>query len=92
MLIHLESGNLFYNNFNTQESFYDFLLNQQGENELIIKKKNIVLQFMVLSYYTYYRIIIYAIFYKVLTMKKLISSICSPTKKQNIYVTSLMRI
>ena len=28
MSIHLESGNLFCDNFNTQESFYDFLLNQ----------------------------------------------------------------
>ena len=39
MSIHLESGNLFYDNLNTKESFYDFLLNQQDENKLIIKKK-----------------------------------------------------
>ena len=31
--IHLETGNIFYDNFNTQESFYDFLLNQQNENK-----------------------------------------------------------
>ena len=39
MSIHLERRNLFYDNFNTQESFYDFLLNQQDENKQIIKKK-----------------------------------------------------
>ena len=37
--IHLKTGNIFYDNFNTQESFYDFLLNQQDENKEIIKKK-----------------------------------------------------
>ena len=39
MSIHLESGNLFYDNFNTQENLYDFLLNQQDENRIIIRKK-----------------------------------------------------
>ena len=37
--IHLETGNVFYDNFNTQESFYDFLLNQQDQKKKIIKKK-----------------------------------------------------
>ena len=37
--IHLERGNLFYDNFNNQESFYTFLLNQQDKNKKIIKKK-----------------------------------------------------
>ena len=36
MSIHLESGNLFYN-FNTQKSFYDFLLNQQDEILIMMK-------------------------------------------------------
>ena len=39
MSIHLVTGNLFYDHFNTQESFYDYLLNQQDENKQIIKKK-----------------------------------------------------
>ena len=39
MSIHLESGNLFYDNFNTQENLYDFLLNQQDENKVTIRKK-----------------------------------------------------
>ena len=37
--IHLEPGNIFYNNLNTQESFYDFLLNQQDQNKEVMKKK-----------------------------------------------------
>ena len=37
--IHLESGNLFYDNFNMRENFYDFLLNQQDQNKFIIKKQ-----------------------------------------------------
>ena len=28
MSIYLDTRNLFYDNFNTQESFYDFILNQ----------------------------------------------------------------
>ena len=39
MSIHLESENLFYDNFDTQENFYDFLLNQQDQNKFITKKK-----------------------------------------------------
>ena len=39
MSIHLQSGNLFYDNFNTQENCYDFLLNQQDKKKVIIKKK-----------------------------------------------------
>ena len=39
MSIHLESGNLFYN-FNTQKSFYDFLLNQQDEILTMMKLKS----------------------------------------------------
>ena len=37
--IHLQTGNLFHDNFNTQKRFYDFLLNEQDENKEIIKKK-----------------------------------------------------
>ena len=79
MSIHLESGNLSYDNFSTQKSFYGFLLNQQDKTKLIINKKYCITKLLK---------IIYAIFYKVLIMKKLISSICSPTKTQNIYFTS----
>ena len=37
--IHVETGNAFYDNFNTNESFNEFLLVQQDENKQIIKKK-----------------------------------------------------
>ena len=37
--IHVETGNVFYDNFNTNESFNDFLLVQQDENKQIIKTK-----------------------------------------------------
>ena len=33
MLINLETGNIFHDNFNMKESFYGFLLNQQDENK-----------------------------------------------------------
>ena len=41
--IHVEAGDAFYNNFNTNESFYDFLLAQQDEKQKNNKKENIVL-------------------------------------------------
>ena len=34
--IHIETGNIFYNNYNTNESIYSFLLNQQDETKQII--------------------------------------------------------
>ena len=37
--IHTETGDTFYDNFNTNENFYDFLLAQQDETKKIIKKK-----------------------------------------------------
>ena len=36
--IHIESGNIFYQNFNTNENFYSFLLAQQDETKAIIPK------------------------------------------------------
>ena len=39
MSIHLEHGNLFYDNVNTQESVNDFLLIQQDENTQIKNRK-----------------------------------------------------
>ena len=79
MSIQLESENFFYDNFNTQECFYDFLLNQQDENKLIIKKK---------YHITKLSKIIYTIFYKVLTMNKLISSIFFSDKNVKCVVRS----
>ena len=38
LFIHVETGNIFYDNFNTNESFYD-LLAQQDENKQIINKR-----------------------------------------------------
>ena len=34
--IHIETGNVFYNNYNTNELMYSFLLNQQDETKQII--------------------------------------------------------
>ena len=37
--IHIESGNIFYQNLNTNENFYSFLLTQQDETKRIIPKR-----------------------------------------------------
>ena len=34
--IHIQKGNIFYDNYNTNESIYSFLLNQQDETKQII--------------------------------------------------------
>ena len=39
LAIHIESGNLFYKNFNINEHFYSFLLAQQDETKAIIPKR-----------------------------------------------------
>ena len=36
--IHIESGNIFYRDFNTNENFYSFLLAQQDDTKAIIPK------------------------------------------------------
>ena len=36
---HIESGDIFYDNFNTHENFYSFLLAQQGESKQVIHKE-----------------------------------------------------
>ena len=38
LLIHIESGNIFNDNFNTNENFYNFLLVQQDETKKFILK------------------------------------------------------
>ena len=37
--IHIESGDIFYNNFNTEKNFYNFLLAQQDESKQVIPKR-----------------------------------------------------
>ena len=37
--IHVESGSIFYQNFNTNENFYRFRLAQQDETKSIIPKR-----------------------------------------------------
>ena len=37
--IHVESGNIFYQNFNTNENFYSFLLAQQDETNSVVPKR-----------------------------------------------------
>ena len=37
--IHIESGNILYQNFNTNENFYNFLLAQQDETKAIVLKR-----------------------------------------------------
>ena len=41
LYIHVESGNIFYQNFNTNENFYIFLLAQQDETKAAIIQKGI---------------------------------------------------
>ena len=38
-LIHMESRDIFYDNFNTNEKFYSLLLTQQGESKQVIPKR-----------------------------------------------------
>ena len=38
LAIHIKIGNIFYNNFNTNQNFCHFLLAQQDETKTIIKK------------------------------------------------------
>ena len=37
--IHVESGDIFYNNHNTNENFYNFLLSQQNDEAAYVPKK-----------------------------------------------------
>ena len=37
--IHIETGDIFYNNFNTKENFYRFLIAQQDESKQFIPKR-----------------------------------------------------
>ena len=37
--IHIETGNIFYKNFNTNKNFYSFLLARQDESKAIIPKR-----------------------------------------------------
>ena len=37
--IHIANGDIFYENYNTGENFYDFLMNQQNENAAFVPKK-----------------------------------------------------
>ena len=39
LTLHIESGNIFYQNFNTNENFYNFLLAQQDETKAIVLKR-----------------------------------------------------
>ena len=36
LLIHIETGNIFFNNYNTSESLYEFLVRQQDKTKKII--------------------------------------------------------
>ena len=37
--IHVESGDIFYDNHNTEENFYSFLLSQQNNEAAFVPKK-----------------------------------------------------
>ena len=39
LLIHIENGDIFYNDFNTKENFYNFLIAQQDETKQFIPKR-----------------------------------------------------
>ena len=40
LLIHVESGDIFYENHNIGDNFYNFLLAQQNDDAAFIPKKN----------------------------------------------------
>ena len=83
MSIHLESENLFYDNFDTQENFYDFLLNQQDQNKLIIKKK--------IAYYKSFKQYL-SDFLQSFDYEEIDNIDLFSDKNANIYFTSLMLI
>ena len=39
LLIHIEYGDIFYNDFNTKENFYNLLIAQQDETKQFIPKR-----------------------------------------------------
>lgn len=39
LTIHINTGNIYHDDFNTNESFYDFLLVQEGTNKKILNAK-----------------------------------------------------
>ena len=42
--IHIETGDIFYNDFNTKENFYSFLLGQQDKlKQFILKRISIII-------------------------------------------------
>ena len=40
--IHIETGDIFYNDFNTKENLYNFLLTQQDESKQFIQKEFLI--------------------------------------------------
>ena len=74
--IHVESGDIFYDNHNTDENFYSFLLSQQNDEAAYVPKKIHIRT--VLKH-------ILVLFYKVFQSKTKKSLIFLPLKIQNIF-------
>ena len=79
--IHVESGDIFYDNHNTDENFYSFLLSQQNDEAAYVPKKIHIRT--VLKH-------ILVLFYKVFQSMTKKSLIFLPLKIQNIYFIVLM--
>ena len=72
--IHLDSGDIFYNNHNTGENFYSFSLSQQNDEAAYVPKKCPTATLLKSIFQNFYSS-------SLLTMKK--SSICCLLKTQN---------
>ena len=79
--IHVESGDIFYDNHNTDENFYSFLLSQQNDEAAYVPKKIHIRT--VLKH-------ILVLFYKVFQSMTKKSLIFLPLKIQNIFFIVLM--
>ena len=51
--IHIETGNIFYSKYNTNESIYSFLLNQQDETKQIVNA-NLIYKDSFINYSKYF--------------------------------------
>ena len=81
--IHVESGDIFYDNHNTGENFYNFLLSQQNNEAAYVPKK--------LSYWNSFEAYI-STFYKSLLLMTKKNSILLPSKTLNTYSIVLMTL
>ena len=81
--IYIESGDIFYQNFNTRENFYNFLIAQQNEETASIPKKCLIITALKGTL---------IVFYRNFPLTMLRNLICIQIRTQNIYFIGLMII